>query len=247
MYSTTYKVSDINRELDKNRETKIGCILIDCGVNNIEENNGREVAEDLINTVDRIRKEHPLTKIVLGEITPYHERDTEVNVCNAILRERVSGENIYMVRMDFLRDASWSNFSEDRKHIKAKSVALFAGSYIAALRRAYNLPPKNERRNRPLVRGSIGANPVKYQVPPRSIQQPFQQQQQRTNSYYEANAFPAPLMQNIVPKPREQSRTETKNNIGERLRGIANSSSEIDPKQNLISKLSDMLDCVKAW
>ena len=96
-YNTTYRISDIHKELDKNKNTKIGCILIGCGVNDIEQKNGREVGEEMIATVERIRREHPTTKIVLGEITPYNEHDAEVITCNGVLRNRIQGDMIQLV------------------------------------------------------------------------------------------------------------------------------------------------------
>ena len=73
-----------------------------------------------------------------------------------------------MVKMDYLRDEKWSNFNEDYKHIKKSSTPLFAGGYIATLRRVYNLPPKNERLNRratgvqptPLMQNTLSHPPL---------------------------------------------------------------------------------------
>ena len=147
-FKTTYRICDINRELDSIKNAKIGCILIGCGVNDLEELNGNEVANRIIATVERIRYEHSTTKIVLGELTPYHERDKEVVSCNARLRERFRGESmVHLVNWDYLRDEEWSYFKPDRKHVKISATPFFAGGYIAALRRAHNLPPKNQRRN----------------------------------------------------------------------------------------------------
>ena len=225
-YNTTYRISDIHKELDKNKNTKIGCILIGCGVNDIEQKNGREVGEEMIATVERIRREHPTTKIVLGEITPYNERDAEVITCNGVLRNRIQGDMIQLVKMDHLRDESWSNFNADKKHIKETSTAFFAGAYIAALRRAYNLPPKNERRKHEELRR-------------RSTDQPIQQ---RRSGFDNATQ----LMQNIQSKPFHAGRTPN-TSIGDRLRRIANTSPQVRSKHDLIAELSGMLECVQTW
>ena len=112
----------------------------------MEDKPGSVVAEEILLTVNRIKQEHPETSIVVGEITPYHQRDKEVETCNTILRERIGKESVQLVKMDFLRDGTWSNFKSDRKHIKISSIPFFAGAYIAALRRAHNMPPKNRFR-----------------------------------------------------------------------------------------------------
>ena len=51
-YQTTYKLYDVHGELDKNRNVKIGCILIGCGINDIEKNGGIEVDEEIICLVE---------------------------------------------------------------------------------------------------------------------------------------------------------------------------------------------------
>ena len=172
-YQTTYKISDVNRELDKNRKTKIGCILIGCGVNDLDDKTGSEVAEEILCTVDRIKHEHPGTSIVVGEITPYHQWDNKVEACNTILRERIGKEFVHLVKMDFLRDGTWTNFKSDRKHIKASSIPFFAGAYIAALRRAHNLPPKNRRlKQEQHLRRSHDQSSTNYLSPSQDVGRP---------------------------------------------------------------------------
>ena len=106
----------------------------------------------MFGTIQRIRKEHPDTTIVLGEVTPFAEREEEVNVCNEVLRERFRDDGkVFMVKMDYLKYPTWSHFKPDKKHIKQSSTPLFAGGHIAGLRRAQNLPPKNQRRKNPSV------------------------------------------------------------------------------------------------
>ena len=84
VYKTTYTIADVDRELDANIDTNNGCILVGCGVNDVETRDGLEVANDLFDTIQRIRKEYPQTSIVLGEVTPFAARDKEVMVCNEV-------------------------------------------------------------------------------------------------------------------------------------------------------------------
>ena len=117
-YERTYMVEDVQKALYRNRNKKIGCILISCGVNDIEQTPGKDVANKIISLVQRIKVEHPSTKIVLSEITPFFARDYEVRECNAILHKALSIQDVYLVNLDRLRDAQWTKFRLDRKHIK---------------------------------------------------------------------------------------------------------------------------------
>ena len=49
---------------------------------------------------------------------------------------------------------------------------------------------------------------------------------------------PRPLMSNTIPKGPA---------IGQRLMNIAEGRNNIDPKQNLISKLADVIKCLQVW
>ena len=145
-FERTAMIKDISRTLDINRNTKIGCILISCGVNDIETSPGEEVAKGLIGIVRRVQQEHPSTKIVLSEVTPYHNRDHDVRTCNSILHRELSN-SVHLVSLDSLQDDDWSNFRDDRKHIKESSIRLFASLLIDALRLAHGLPARNRSNN----------------------------------------------------------------------------------------------------
>ena len=203
VYNTTYTIADIDRELDANLETNIGCILIGCGVNDVETRDGIEVANDMFGTIQRIRKDHPDTTIVLGEVTPFAEREEEVNTCNEVLRERFrDDEMVFMVKMDYLKDPTWSHFKADKKHIKQSSTPLFAGGYIAGLRRAHNLPPTNQRRKN----ASVGNRRTDY-LSARNDDTYHNDRstgtfnQRRQHDERERNE-PPPLMQNILSEPK---------------------------------------------
>ena len=50
------KLQDIQNALDKVHMKEVGCILISCGVNDLEDQSGQEVANGLIALVGRIRQ-----------------------------------------------------------------------------------------------------------------------------------------------------------------------------------------------
>ena len=145
-FQRTAMIKDIHHALDINRNTKIGCILISCGVNDIETTPGAEAAKGLIAVVRRVQQEHPSTKIVLSEVTPYYNRDHEVRTCNSILHRELS-KSVYLVCLDSLRDNDWSNFRDDKKHIKEGCIRFFASLLIDSLRLAHGLPARIRNNN----------------------------------------------------------------------------------------------------
>ena len=245
-FERTYLLQDVKRCLDINRDTNIGCILISCGANDIEEKTGHEVAQDIIGTVNRIKQEHPSTKIVISEVTPFFARDQEVRTCNEELHKQLTAENIHVAKLDNLRDETWSKFRDDRKHIKQNCVPLFAGILIAALRRAHNMAPRNQRSQ--TRRDDVGnqrrhPNEARFQNnhhdrPPYPSHPPQPPQPPHP---------PRPLMSNFIQN--EPYMTNTTNHsipIGHRLQSIA-VGKPIDPKQNLISKLTEVLKHLQVW
>ena len=48
---------------------EIELLVITCGTNDIDEKSGREVADSLIETAKRIKREHPQTKLVRNKKT----------------------------------------------------------------------------------------------------------------------------------------------------------------------------------
>ena len=211
LYETTYTIQDVNRKLDANRNTSIECIVVNCGVNDIEEQSGQEVATEIISTIHRIRHEHPTTKIIWSEITPFHRRDKEVIECNKKLHEEQWDNNTIIATMDHLRDDSWSKFAEDRKHVKGTCVPVFAGSLIAAIRRVYKMPQKYERRepNRSHQNHS-GENNGQYSRVPYDYTQ-SNTQQKPVN----------PLMSHILPNPYGDARNNPGAPIQSRLTDMA--------------------------
>ena len=215
LYERTSTIQDIGRILDKNRSNKLGCILISCGVNDIEEKSGQDVAKEMLSLVGRIMQEHPSTKIVISEITPLYARDGEVRACNGILHRELSGKGVQLVKLERLRDETWSLFQLDRKHIKESKVPIFAKLLIDALRIVHDTPNRRQSNSPP-------------------------------NREYQAAK---PLMGTILQNPLQRIHpTKQPVPIGQRLQSIADGGvPEVDPKRTLISKLLEVVECVKGW
>ena len=217
VFERTATIRDIHLALDRNRNTKIGCILISCGVNDVESIGGNDVAERLITLVRRVQQEHPSTKVVLSEVTPFHDRDYEVRMCNATLHRELSNI-VHLVSLDSLRDDNWSMFRDDRKHIKEGCVGLFASLLIGALRAAHNMPPRN--RNTTIQKNQ----PHKSSTPQPLMSIPLQQHRFSENH----------SRQNIPIGRRLQSIADG-GNLG------------LGPKEAIMSKLTDLMKCLQGW
>ena len=216
IFERTSTIQDIGRILDKNRSKKLGCVLISCGVNDIEEKSGQDVAKEMLSLVGRIKQEHPSTKIVISEITPFYARDGEVRACNGILHRELFGKGVQLVKLERLRDETWSLFQLDRKHIKESKVPIFAKLLIDALRIVHDTPNRRRQNNTPPNRAYPTATPLMGEI----LQNPLQR-----------------------IRPTKQSAP-----IGQRLQSIADGGvPKVDPKGNLISKLLEVVECVKGW
>ena len=64
LFERTYTILDVNKKLDALSGFDVGCMVVNCGVNDIEDHSGAEVAQGIIDTIKRIRQEHPTTKII---------------------------------------------------------------------------------------------------------------------------------------------------------------------------------------
>ena len=217
IYERTYTIQDVNNALDKNRVKKIGCILISCGVNDIEDRSGREVANGLISLIGRIRQEHPETKIVLSEVTPYDARDREVRLCNGILHEELADANVRIVKLEPLRDAKWSKFRNDRKHVKVEHVKLFASLLIDSLKEAHGLPTRHQKH--------LTSSKHHQHKSPEPLM---------------GKLIPMPPNQ-FKPNSQTTSIGQRLQNIA------YGSDNTVDRKQNLISKLVEFVQCLEGW
>ena len=115
-------------------------ILINVGVNDIDENSGEAVFNQIQETIDIIREKYNTVKIILSEITPRKDnRDDEVIACNSLINEYADRNNfIFVAHHSNLRDSNGS-FLFDCKHIKKNYIPRFAANLKMALRKAYNI------------------------------------------------------------------------------------------------------------
>ena len=164
-----------------------------------------------------MQQEHPSTKVVLSEVTPFHDQDYEVRMCNATLHRELSNI-VHLVSLDSLRDDNWSMFRDDRKHIKEGCVGLFASLLIGALRAAHNMPPRN--RNTTTQKNQ----PHKSSTPQPLMSIPLQQHRFSENH----------SRQNIPIGRRLQSIADG-GNLG------------LGPKEAIMSKLTDLMKCLQGW
>ena len=114
-------------------------ILINVGVNNIDENSGATVFNRIRETIDNIQEKYSV-KIILGELTPRKdEKDDDVMICNRLINEFAGDKpDIFVAYHSNLRDDNGS-FLYDNKHIKKNCIARFAANLKIALRKAYNI------------------------------------------------------------------------------------------------------------
>ena len=167
--------------------------------------------------VGRIRQEHPATKIVLSEITPYEARDREVRRCNGILHEELIDKNVHIVNLEPLRDENWTKFRNDRKHIKVEHVKLFASLLIDSLKEAHGLPTRHQR--------NMAASKHHDQKPPQPLMGKLIPMP--SHQFKSTNQTP-PIGQRL------QLIADGRNSM-------------VDRKQNLISKLVEFVQCLEGW
>ena len=123
-----------------------------------------------------------------------------------------------MVKLDPLRDLTWFKFRDDGKHIKEEHVKLFASLLIDSLKEAHGLPTRHQKKH------ASG-----------------QQHQHKT---------PLPLMGKIISMPSHQYQPTIVSTapIGQRLQNIAGGSNgRVVQKQNLMSKLAELMTCLEGW
>ena len=119
-------------------------ILINVGVNDIDENSGVSVFNRIRETIENIQDKYTV-KIILGEITPRKDdKDDDVKTCNRIISEYAGDKpDIFVAYHSNLRDDNGS-FLFDNKHIKNNCIARFAANLKIALRKAYNINPSKK-------------------------------------------------------------------------------------------------------
>ena len=115
-------------------------IFIHNGVNDLDVQDGPDVARKLLQIVQRLKETLPDVKIVISEVTPRKlNRDNQVQVCNEHLHVYFDPmENVTIAEHSNLRTTDWE-FHEDDKHLKQDSISEFASNLKSALRQALNI------------------------------------------------------------------------------------------------------------
>ena len=128
----------------------IDLVFIHTGVNDIDKDDGKTVADNLVEIVKEIRSTLPKMKIAISEITPRQlHRDDEVLKCNTALHAALDNQtNITIARHTNLRDETWTfHMKNDDKHLTELSIAKFAKNLKVAFRKALGLPVYEKRNN----------------------------------------------------------------------------------------------------
>ena len=128
-------------------------VLLHNGVNDLDTQDGPEVARAILQVVQRLKETSPNLKVVVSEVTPRKlNRDNQVQVCNEHLHAYFDPmEDVTIAEHSNLRTAEWE-FYEDDKHLKQDSISKFAANLKSALRRALNIEltdkPKGKKKRK---------------------------------------------------------------------------------------------------
>ena len=146
-------IQDLRTHLQKGK-TNLGeydIIFIHTGVNNIDTEDGKSVADNLVDLVHQIRARYSAIKVIVSEITPRQiHRDEQVQACNKILRSSLAGQqNVTLAFHGNLRNDTWSFHKKgDDKHFAEIPIALFASNIKVAFRKSIGLSLDNKKKQK---------------------------------------------------------------------------------------------------
>ena len=141
---------ELREKVEKEEKIKnVKYMLINVGVNDLDQKSGENVFDELKNTINIIRNKYEGIKIMLSEITPRRdEKDAEVKICNDLITDWANTQQyIYLARHNNLRDPEWTMFF-DTKHIHRLAVPRFAANLKRVLREAYGITNTYNKSNR---------------------------------------------------------------------------------------------------
>ena len=145
-----YNLDQVNSTLDSLSSTEIDMLVICCGTNDVDKCPGVTVAQKLIQTVHKVKLQHPHTKIVVSEATPRQfDRDEEIKKCNQVLHSQLdNAHNVSIAVQSRLRESNWSLY-EDNKHILRNRINVYAGNIKSAMREVRLRKDGNKSNNSP--------------------------------------------------------------------------------------------------
>ena len=131
-------INELEKYINNNDIKSLNNILINVGMNDIDSKSGIEVFDHLKGLTIKVRSQFPCINIIVSEVTPRADnRDSEVIICNDLLKQYISQEkNMHLAVHDNLRHSDYSLFC-DKKHLKKNAVPLFAANIKKALRQVY--------------------------------------------------------------------------------------------------------------
>ena len=149
-------ITKLSKVIHETSIKKLEYILISSGCNDLDTKTPNQVAEDIRNAIDLIKKKYPEIKIILSKVTPRKdEKDELVRECNVQLSELYDNEpSVFIVDHDNLRDENYSMLF-DTKHIHRRAVPLFASNIKRALRKAYGIQYEKPKFRNTQSRSSI--------------------------------------------------------------------------------------------
>ena len=138
-------LDEVERTLNGKKYLNLKYILINVGVNDIDENNGTQVFDKISKLVQLTKQKHVGIKIILAEITPRKDdRNREVIKCNVLINELARrSNNIFIAKHENLKDEQnspkFNRFLYDEKHIKKNCIGRFVKNLKIALCKAYGI------------------------------------------------------------------------------------------------------------
>ena len=106
IFSQCVNLDEVERTLNENKYLNLKYILINVGINDIDEDNGTQVFNRISELVRLTKQKHGGIKIKLAEITPRKDdRNREGIKCNQLIKEFArTSNNIYITKHENLKD-----------------------------------------------------------------------------------------------------------------------------------------------
>ena len=108
-------ISSFLKQMEQVDFTDFDFVLVHLGVNDIDNKNGKSVADDLQMSLQALTMRAPHVKIILSEVTPRRDgRNNQVSFCNEQLRKFASSTGVSLARHSNLNS---EEFFDDAKHL----------------------------------------------------------------------------------------------------------------------------------
>ena len=145
-WKSCYTIQQVNRLFENETfSNELECVLISCGVNDIDSKAGRNVADELFHSVMGIHHQYPKITIVVNEITPRgDEKNKDVNTCNERLKELLGNRRFPSIYLQDQQGIRSQSCLYDSKHIRKSFINKFVTNLKFGLRRALKISSKGK-------------------------------------------------------------------------------------------------------